>query len=121
MDQFQKVMYEWTVLDKQLKQLHQQSNNTRKKKEALQKQLCSYIQDNELEDNIFSIPSLHSNISFKQHTTTESMSYKFLEEKFNSYFKTQEEAQLLLQYIKQNRKKDISYVLKNNEIKSDEI
>ena len=121
MDQFQKVMYEWTTLDKELKQLNQKSSKIRKKKEELQKQLCSYIHDNQLEDNIFSIPSLQSNISFKQHTTSESISYKFLEEKFQSYFKTPDECQLLLQYIKDNRKKETSFILKNSEIKEDEI
>ena len=120
MDQFQKVMYEWTALDKELKQLNQKSSKIRKKKEALQKQLCSYIQDNQLEDNIFSIPSLQSNISFKQQTTSESMSYKFLEEKFQSYFKTPDECQSLLQYIKQNRKKETTFILKNSEIKEEE-
>jgi len=118
---FQKVIYEWTELDKELKKINKKSSQIRKKKDELQKRLCSYIQENQLEDNIFSIASLQSNISLKKQTTSESMSYKFLEEKFSSYFKTFEESQLLLQYIKNNRKKETTFVLKNNEIKEGEI
>ena len=121
MDDLQKLMYVWTQLDKELKQLNHQASLIRKKKDELQRQVCPLIQENKLEDTIFSIPALQTNVSFKEQKVSESMSYKFLEEKFNNFFKTFEEGQLLLQYIKDNRKKESSFVLKSSEAKENEI
>lgn len=118
-DNFQKMMFEWTELDKHLKKLNHKASDIRKQKDHLQGQLCDYIQENQLEDNIFSLPSLERNVSFKKQTTSESISYKFLEEKMNSYFKTSEEAQSLLQYIKENRKKETNVVLKSSILKQE--
>lgn len=121
MDELQIQIFQWTQLDKELKKINKKGSEIRKKKEELQGNICPLIQENKLEDNIFSIPSLQSNVSFKEQKTSESISYKFLEDKFNDYFKSPEEAQKLLQYIKDNRKKEVNYVLKSFEIKEDEI
>jgi hypothetical protein len=109
-------MFQWTELDKQLKLVNKQSADIRKQKDDLQIRLCKLIQDNNLQDNIFSIPSLQSNIVFKEKITNESISYKFLEEKLNTYFNTQTECLQLIQYLKDNRKKQSSFVLKSSEI-----
>ena len=82
MEDLHKLMLEWTRLDKELKDVNYQASQIRKKKDELQKHLCPLIQDNQLEDNIFSVPSLQTNVTFKEQKTSESISYKFLEEKF---------------------------------------
>ena len=120
MEDLQQIMFEWTLLDKGLRKLNKKTTVIRKKKDDLQKILCPLIQENKLEDNLFSIPSLQTNISFKEQKTSESISYKFLEEKFNDYFETQDECLKLLQYLKDNRKKESSYVLKSSVLKDDE-
>jgi hypothetical protein len=117
MDELQVKIFQWTQLDKQLKEINKQSSEIRKKKEELQKNICPIIKDNQLESNIFSIPSLQANVSLKEQRTSESISYKFLEEKFNEYFKKVEEGQQLLQYIKDNRKKEVNYILKSMDTK----
>ena len=114
MDTLQKNLLQWTKLDKELKELNKQCAEIRKKKEKLQSKICPLIQSEQLEDNIFSIPSLNTNICYKQQKTSESMSYKFLEEKFNEFFDTPDKAAILLQYIKDNRKQEISHVLKSS-------
>ena len=116
MDTLQKNLLQWTKLDKELKELNKQCAEIRKKKEKLQSKICPLIQSEQLEDNIFSIPSLNTNICYKQQKTSESMSYKFLEEKFNEFFDTPDKAAILLQYIKDNRKQEISHVLKSSVI-----
>jgi len=119
MEDLHKQMFEWTRLDKELKDVNYQASQIRKKKDELQKHLCPVIQDNQLEDNIFSIPSLQTNVSFKEQKNSEAMSYKFLEDKFNDYFNNFEDCQKLLQYIKDNRKKETTYVLKSSEAKEE--
>ena len=117
MDTLQKNLFQWSKLDKELKELNKQCSEIRKKKEKLQSKICPLIQSEQLEDNIFSIPSLHTNICYKQQKTSESMSYKFLEEKFNDFFDTPDKAAILLQYIKDNRKQEITHVLKSSLLK----
>ena len=121
MDELQDQIFQWTQLDKQLKKINKQASEIRKKKEELQGNICPLIQENKLEDNIFAIPSLQANVSFKEQKVSESISYKFLEEKFNKYFKSEKEGQQLLQFLKDNRKKDVNYVLKSIDTKEDEI
>jgi hypothetical protein len=55
----------------------------------------------------------------KEQKTTESLSYKFLEDKLNDYFDTPEKTGLLIQYLKDNRKTETSYVLKSNLLKEE--
>jgi len=121
MEDLQKYLIQWTKLDKELKEVNKIASTIRKQKDDIQKGLCPLIQEHKLEDNIFSIPSLQMNITFKEQKTTESMSYKFLEEKFNDYFNSQEACLQLLQYLKDNRKKDSAFVLKSSEMKDGEI
>ncbi len=121
MDELQLQIFQWTQLDKQLKKINKQASDIRKKKEELQGNICPLIQENKLEDNIFSIPSLQADVSFKEQKTSESISYKFLEDKFNEYFKSDQEVQQLLQYLKDNRKKEVNYVLRSIDTKQEEI
>jgi hypothetical protein len=113
MEELQLLMLQWAKLDKSLKDLNQQSSTLRNKKDEIHTRLRPLIQTNQLQDTVFSIPSLQTNVSFKEHKTYESISYKFLEEGFNEYFDTQEETQTLLQYLKDRRKKDSTFVLKS--------
>ena len=120
MNDLQVYLIQWTKLDKELKEVNKTASDIRKQKEDIQNKLCPLIQEHKLEENIFSIPSLQTNVTFKEQKTSESMSYKFLEEKFNDYFETQEDCLKLLQYLKDNRKKESSFVLKSSEMKNEE-
>lgn len=116
MDTLQKYLLQWTKLDLELKELNKKCSDIRNKKEILQSRICPVIKSEKLEDNIFSIPALKTNVLFKEQKTTESLSYKFLEEKLNDYFDTPEKTGLLIQYLKDNRKIDTSYILKSDSI-----
>jgi len=120
MEDLQLSMYQWTKLDKELKEVNKIAVDIRKKKEDLQKKICPLIKEHQLEDNIFSIPSLQTNIILKEQKVSESISYKFLEEKFTDYFKSSEECDTLLSYLKEHRKKESTFVLKSSELKDEE-
>ena len=119
MDTLQKNLLQWTKLDIELKELNKKCSDIRKKKDILQSRVCPVIQSENLEDNIFSIPSLQTNILLKEQKTSESLSYKYLEEKLTDYFDTPEKTGLLIQYLKDNRKTETSYVLKSNLLKEE--
>jgi len=116
MEELKQLMLEWTKLDSELKELNKKCAKVRQNKDVIHKLLLETIQTNELQDNIFSIPSLKTNVVYKEQTNYESMSYKFLEDKFNEYFDTQDECLQVLQFLKDNRKKNKSFVLKSEEI-----
>ena len=71
MDDLQVLMFQWTKLDKELKEVNKIAVDIRKKKEDLQKKICPLIKDHQLEDNIFSIPSLQTNVSLKEQKVSE--------------------------------------------------
>tara|TARA_B110001469_G_scaffold127138_1_gene146861 strand:- start:1080 stop:1439 length:360 start_codon:yes stop_codon:yes gene_type:complete len=118
MDNIQQYIVDWVKTDKQLKQLNKESGDLRKQKDTIQCNLLPLIQENNLQENVFSIPALNVDISCKESSTYETISYKYLEEKFNDYFDTYEEANKLLIYLKENRKKNTFISLKSNILKS---
>ena len=120
MEDLQTYIIQWTKLDKELKEATRVVSTIRKNRDSIQEKLCPLIRDNHLDDNVFSIPSLQTNVSLKEQKVSESMSYKFLEEKFNDYFDSQEECLKLIQYLKDNRKKETSFVLKSSILKKDD-
>ena len=113
----QTSMYEWTETDDQIKNLNQQCSELRKKRDSLQTHVITMIQEHNLQDNLFQIPTLQTNIAFKTHKTSETISFKFLEEKFNEYFSSPEECHALLQFLKDKRKHETSLVLKRSSLK----
>jgi hypothetical protein len=119
MDILQKSLLQWTKLDLELKELNKKCSEIRKKKDILQSRIGPIIQSENLEDNIFSIPTLQTTVLLKEQKTSESLSYKYLEEKFNDYFNTPEKSGLLIQYLKDNRKAETSFVLKSNLLKEE--
>ena len=116
-NKLQTSMYEWTQTDDQIKQLNQQCSELRKQRDNLQTHVITMIQEHNLQDNLFQIPTLQTNISCKSHKTSETISFKFLEEKFNEYFSSPEECQALLQFLKDKRKHETSLVLKRSSLK----
>ena len=119
MDTLQKNLLQWTKLDLELKELNKKCSNIRKKKDILQSRICPVIKSENLEDNIFSIPALQTNVFFKEQKSSESLSYKFLEDKLNDYFDTPDKTGLLIQYLKDNRKTETSFILKSNFLKEE--
>ena len=116
-NKLQTSMYEWAQTDDQIKQLNQQCSELRKQRDNLQTHVITMIQEHNLQDNLFQIPTLQTNISCKSHKTSETISFKFLEEKFNEYFSSPEECQSLLQFLKDKRKHETSLVLKRSSLK----
>jgi hypothetical protein len=114
MDDFQKLLFIWGKYDNQLKTINKNASELRSKKELISKQILPFIAKNNLEENIFKIPCLKLDIICKENYTYQSISFKFLEEKFKEYFNNDEKASKLLQFLKDNRNKEASVILKSN-------
>lgn len=121
MDELQRMIINWAKYDKQIKELNLELSSLRKKRDRIQNNLIPMIKENNLDENIFSIESLKTNISLKENKISESMSYKFLQDKFIKFFDDTQKAEELLQYIKHNRKKETNLVLKSSDIFDIEI
>ena len=59
------LMIEWTKLDKELKTINEKASMIRKQKESINQALIATIKENNLQDNVFSIPSLQMNVVSK--------------------------------------------------------
>ena len=57
-----------------------------------------------IQDNIFNLPSYSSKIQYNTNKSYETMSYKFLEDKFTKYFNDSGKASELLEFLKNERK-----------------
>ena len=68
------LMIEWTKLDKELKAINEKASMIRKQKESINQALIATIKENNLQDNVFSIPSLQMNVVCKEQSSYESMS-----------------------------------------------
>ena len=98
-------MYEWTQYDKQLKELNKQSKDIRKKRDGIQTKLCTIIKNNNLENNVFSIQSLGTNVSYKvKHSSESGITQSFLHKAFTEYFDTPDkDAEKLMEYFKDKK------------------
>lgn len=116
MDDIQVRLYQWTQCDNQLKEINKKASVLRKQKDELQSQILPILQQEQLTENTFSIPALKTTVLCKTHSTNESITYKLLQELFTSYFNSTDKANELIQFIKQNRKKQTHMLLKTTEL-----
>lgn len=114
-----KSMYEWTQYDKQLKELNKQSKDIRKKRDGIQSKLCTIIKNNNLENNVFSIQSLGTNVSYKVKHSSEGITQSFLHKAFTEYFDTPEDAEKLMEFLKTKRTKTEVHILCGSDIKEE--
>ena len=54
--------------------------------------------------NVFNLPSYSSKVQYNTNKSYETMSYKFLEDKFTKYFNDPNKASELLEFLKTERK-----------------
>ena len=86
MEDFQKLLFTWGKYDNQLKLMNKNASELRTKKDLISRQIIPFIAKNKLEENIFKIPSLKLDVICKENHTYQTISFKFLEEKFKEYF-----------------------------------
>ena len=120
MADFNKNILEWVNCDNKIKSNNEVVKELRLKKDSLETNIIEYIQENNLEENIFNISSFDTQLKMNKTFIKESISYKFLEKTFMKFYnetdldndckKTKE----LLEFIKNSRESSDKYSLKRN-------
>ena len=104
MSEFNKNIMTWVDYDNQIRAKNEEIKQIRSKKDNLEVSIVHYIHDNKLQDNIFNISSMETQLQMNTTSVKETISYKFLETTFLKYFDNdKEKAKDLMDFIKNNR------------------
>ena len=120
MAEFNKNILEWVNCDNKIKTNNEVVKELRLKKDSLETNIIGYIQENNLEENIFNISSFDTQLKMNKSFIKESISYKFLEKTFMAYFYEPDfdgdckKTKALLEFIKKSRESSDKYSLKRN-------
>ena len=104
MDDFNKNIVKWITYDNEIKKCSDKLKKLRSEKNTFESEIITFIENNDLKDNIFNLPSYSSKVQYNTNKSYETMSYKFLEDKFEKYFNNSDKAIELLEFLKSERK-----------------
>ena len=120
MAEFNNNILEWVNYDNEIKKNNEVIKELRLKKDLLETNIIGFIKEKNLEENVFNISSLDTQLKFNKTSVKESISYKFLENTFMKYFYEPDfdgdckKTKALLEFIKNSREASDKYSLKRN-------
>lgn len=115
MSDFNKNILQWVEYDNSIKSKNNDIKEIRLKRDNLEISIIQHIQENNLQDNIFNITSLNTQLKMNTSSIKESISYKFLENILLKYFNNDiDKTNDLLNFIKNNRNTTEKFSLKRN-------
>ena len=108
----------WVQYDNKLKEYNEKCKLLRQEKERLSSSILEQIDltQEKHELPIYQISDLNVSITPSKTKSYEGYTNKYLSECFTEYFKSAEEAEKLLSFLKQRRKVEEKCVLKRDEI-----
>jgi hypothetical protein len=114
MDDFNKNIVKWVTYDNEIKKYSDKLKKLRSEKNTFESEIITFIENNDLKENVFNLPSYSSKVQYNTNKSYETMSYKFLEDKFTKYFNDSNKAYELLEFLKSERKCENKISLKRN-------
>jgi len=115
MADFNRNILEWCECDNIIKTKMEEVKNIKSKKENLEKNIVSYINENNLQESIFNISSMDTKLQYHKTSVKESITLKFLENTLLKYFDNDlNKTNALMDFIKNNRNSSDKYALKRN-------
>ena len=122
MEEIQKSIVEWIQYDTKIKEESKKIKSYKEKKDVIGEALIPMLESNDLEEHTFNIPQYKKSFGCSQSSSSEGLTYKFLENCFKEYFdkdqesNSEDKSKELLEYIKNNRKKTTKRVLKCSDL-----
>ena len=114
MSEFNSNIIQWMEHDNEIKQYNEKIKELKSKKYTLESNILSHIENNDLKGNIFNLPSYSSKLQYNNVKSYETMTNKYLTEKFTKYFNDPVKAIELLEFLKNERKFEHKVSLKRN-------
>ena len=99
MSTFNRDILEWINYDNTIKSKNDDIKDLRLKRDNLETSILQHIQENNMEDNVFNITSMNTQLKVNKTNTKETISYKFLETTLMKYFNNETKTKELLDFI----------------------
>ena len=115
MDNFNKDIIEYCEIESLIKSKSDEIKQMRIKKDILESNVIEFIENNNLQSNIFNITSLDTKLKYVKSNVKESITYKYLENILLKYFNNDiDKVNDILDFIKNNRNISSKVSLKIN-------
>ena len=115
MSEFNTNVIKWIDYDNEIKKYNDKLKSLKSEKNSLEVDILSHIENNNLQQNIFNLPSYSSKLKYNKNKSYETMTNKFLIDKFTKYFNNDPiKAKELLDFLKDERSCENKVGLKRN-------
>ena len=114
MSDFNSNIIKWMNHDTEIKKYNDKIKSLKTEKNTLETNILSHIENNNLQNNIFNLPAFSSKLQYNSNKSYETMTNKFLKDKFTKFFNDGEKAIELLEFLKNERKSENKVCLKRN-------
>lgn len=115
-DQFKNNIKEWINHDNKEKRLKEEINDVKETKERLEEDILNYMERNNIEDREIIIEN-NSKLKYSKMKVTETITKKLIIEKLTEYYKNENKAKEITDYIYSDRKSELKKYLKKSDIK----
>ena len=103
MEDFNENMINWINNDNEIKKYNDKIKSFKEKRSIFETEILLHIENNNLQDNIFNLPSYSSKIQYNKNKSYETMTNKYLIDKFTKYFNDEDKALHLFNFLKEER------------------
>ena len=117
MDEFKNDIRLYIKCDNIVKEFNEKSAAMREQRDTYSTRVMKFMDTHEMGETKLSLPRFNSTLKIGKHSNQESLSYTFLYNTFINYFGDPTQAENLLNYIKETRKKEQKCVLVRNILK----
>ena len=117
MEEFKHDIKLFIKCDNVIKEFNEKASAMREQRDSYSIRIMRFMSENEMSSTKLSLPRFNSTLKIGTHSNQESLSYTFLYKTFINYYGDPTQAENLLNYIKETRKKEIKNVLVRNTLK----
>lgn len=117
MNEFKNDIKLYIKCDNVVKTFNEKATAMREQRESYSNRIMKFMTEHNMNGTKLELPMFNSTLKMSKHTQLSPLNYNFLLNTFTKYFGDKEQAQDLLNYIKESRSKDIKYTLSRNVLK----
>ena len=114
MSEFNSNVIKWIDYDNEIKKYSDKMKTLKSEKNSLEVDILSHIENNNLQNNIFNLPSYSTKLQYNKNKSYETMTNKFLIDKFTKYFNDEDKAIQLFNFLKEERSSSSKCYLKRD-------
>ena len=103
MSEFNTNVIKWIDYDNEIKKYNDKLKSLKSEKNSLEVDILSHIENNNLQENIFNLTEYSSKLKYNKNKSYETMTNKYLIDKFTKYFNDEDKALHLFNFLKEER------------------